>query len=87
MADERSENKIDRAIKKEIRPLFDLWCEKAKLTEVECRMLYLKEFDDRNLNEWDQLDELQRDFNYYVSFKTYQNHWRKLKKKIFRILP
>lgn len=87
MADERSENKIDRAIKKEIRPLFDLWCEKAKLTEVECRILYLKEFDDRNLNEWDQLDELQRDFNYYVSFKTYQNHWRKLKKKIFRILP
>lgn len=87
MADELSVDKIDRAIKHEIQPLFKLWCEVAELTEVECKILYLKEFDDRKLNEYQQLDELQREFKYYVDLRTYQNHWRKLKKKIFKILP
>jgi hypothetical protein len=87
MEDEQSINKIDREVKKHIQPLYDSWCEKANLTGLEKRMLYLKEFDERKLNEYDQLDELQKDFNYYVSFKTYQNHWRKLKKKIYKILP
>lgn len=87
MVEEQSIDKIDRAIKVQIRPLYDMWCEKANLTELERRILFLKEFDDRKLNEWEQLDELERDFNYYVSFKTYQNHWRKLKKKIYKMLP
>lgn len=87
MADEQSIDKIDRAVKRQIQPLYEIWCEKANLTAIEKRILYLKEFDDRRLNEWEQLDELERDFNYYVSFKTYQNHWRKLKKKIYKILP
>ena len=87
MVEEQSIDKIDRAIKVQIRPLYDMWCEKANLTELERRILFLKEFDDRKLNEWEQLDELERDFNYYVSFKTYQNHWRNLKKKIYKILP
>lgn len=88
MEDEQStENKIDKEVKRYIRPLYDDWCEKANLTELEKRILYLKEFDYRKLNEWEQLDELERDFNYYVSFKTYQNHWKKLKKKIYKILP
>lgn len=87
MAEEQSINKIDRAIKQEIQPLYQVWCEKANLTELEKRILFLKEFDDRNLNEWEQMDELQRDFNYYVELRTYQNHWKKLKKKIFKILP
>ena len=87
MAGEQSTNKIDREVKKHIRPLCEMWCEKANLTDLEKRILYLKEFDDRKLNEYDQLEELEKDFNYYVSFKTYQNHWRKLKKKIYKILP
>lgn len=87
MAGEQSIDKIDKEVKRHIQPLYVLWCEKANLTELEKRMLYLKEFDDRKLNEYEQLDELERDFNYYVSFKTYQNHWRKLKKKIYKILP
>ena len=87
MAEEQSIDKIDREVKKHIQPLYELWCEKANLTDLEKRILYLKEFDDRKLNEWEQLDELEKEFNYYVSFKTYQNHWRKLKKKIYKILP
>ena len=47
----------------------------------------LKEFDERNLNEYEQIDELQKDFNYYYDLRTYQNHWKKLKKKIYKILP
>lgn len=87
MDEERSIDKIDKAIKEQIRPLYEVWCEKANLTEVEKRILFLKEFDERKLNEYEQLDELQEKFNYYVSFKTYQNHWRKLKKKLYKILP
>lgn len=87
MDEEPSINKIDKEIKRHIQPLYEVWCEKANLTELEKRILFLKEFDDRKLNEYDQLDELQKDFNYYVSFKTYQNFWRKIKHKIYRILP
>lgn len=87
MAGEQSIDKIDREVKRHIRPLLDVWSEQANLTDLEKRILFLKEFDERKLNEWEQLDELERDFNYYVSFKTYQNHWRKLKKKIYKILP
>ena len=87
MREEPSVDKIDKEFKRHIRPLYEVWCEKANLTDLEKRILYLKEFDDRKLNEWEQLDELERDFNYYVSFKTYQNRWRKLKKKIYKILP
>lgn len=88
MAEEQSTvNKIDRAVKQEIQPLFKIWCEKAELIELESKMLFLKEFDERNLNEYEQLDELQKEYNYFVDLRTYQNHWRKLKKKIFKILP
>lgn len=87
MDEERSIDKIDKEIKRHIRPLYEVWCEKANLTDIEKRVLFLKEFDDRKLNEYDQLDELEKDFNYYVSFKTYQNFWRKLKRKIYKILP
>lgn len=87
MQDELSIDKIDKEIKRHIQPLYEVWCEKASLTELEKRILFLKEFDERKLNEYDQLDELERDFNYYVSFKTFQNHWRKLKRKIYKILP
>lgn len=87
MQDELSVDKIDKEIKRQIQPLYEVWCEKANLTELEKRILFLKEFDDRKLNEYEQLDELERDFNYYVSFKTYQNFWRKIKHKIYKILP
>lgn len=87
MQDEPSIDKIDKEIKRHIQPLYEVWCEKANLTELEKRILFLKEFDERKLNEYEQLDELQKEFNYYVSFKTYQNFWRKLKKKIYKILP
>lgn len=87
MDEEQSIDKIDKEIKRHIRPLYEVWCEKASLTELEKHILFLKEFDERKLNEYDQLDELQKEFNYYVSFKTYQNFWRKLKKKIYKILP
>lgn len=87
MDEERSIDKIDKEIKRHIRPLYEVWCEKANLTNIEKRILFLKEFDERKLNEYEQLDELQKEFNYYVSFKTYQNHWRKIKKRIYKILP
>lgn len=87
MQDELSIDKIDKAIKQQIKPLYEVWSEKANLTELEKQVLFLKKFDDRKLNEYEQLDELQKKFNYYVSFKTYQNFWRKIKNKIFKILP
>lgn len=87
MHEERSIDKIDREVKKCIRPLYDEWCDKANLTEIEKEILYLKEFDDRKLNEYEQIDVLQEKFNYYYDLRTYQNHWKKLKKKIFKILP
>lgn len=87
MQDEPSIDKIDKEIKRHIQPLYEVWCEKASLTDLEKRILFLKEFDERKLNEYDQLDELQKEFNYYVSFKTYQNFWRKIKKRIYKILP
>ena len=87
MQDGQSIDKIDTEVKKYIQPLYELWCEKANLTELEKRMLYLKEFDDRKLNEYEQIDILQAEFNYYYDLRTYQNHWKKLKKKIYKILP
>lgn len=41
----------------------------------------------RKLNEYEQIDLLQQEFNYYYDLRTYQNHWKKLKKKIYKILP
>lgn len=87
MAEEQSIDKIDREVKRQIQPLYEVWCEKANLTDLERRILYLKEFDNRSLNEYEQLDELQKDFYYYYDLRTYQNHWKKLKKKIYKILP
>lgn len=87
MAEEQSIDKIDKEVKKHIQPLYDLWCEKANLTDLEKKILFLKEFDDRKLNEYQQIEELQKEFDYYYDLRTYQNHWKKLKKKIFKILP
>ena len=88
MDGERSPNKIAREIKRYIQPKYYEWCEEGKLTPLECRILYLKEFDDRKLNEFDQLEELKRDFGYFVDVRTYQRYWEKIKrKKIFPILP
>lgn len=87
MQDGQSIDKIDKEVKHYIQPLYEVWCEKANLTELEKRILYLKEFDDRKLNEYEQIDILQAEFNYYYDLRTYQNHWKKLKKKIYKILP
>lgn len=87
MEDGQSIDKIDREVKRHIQPLYNEWCEKANLTEIEKRILYLKEFDDRKLNEYEQMDVLQEEFSYYYDLRTYQNHWKKLKKKIYKILP
>ena len=88
MDGERSIDKIDSAIKSYILPKYYDWCEEAKLTPLESRILYLKEFDDRKLNEADQLEELKRDFGYFVEVRTYQRYWEKIKrKKLFPILP
>lgn len=88
MQEERLPDKISVEIKRYIQPKFYDWCERAKLTPLESRILYLKEFDERKLNEADQLEELKRDFGYYVEVRTYQRYWEKIKrKKIFPILP
>lgn len=87
MEDGQSIDKIDREVKRHIQPLYEVWCEKANLTSLEKKILFLKEFDDRKLNEYQQIEELQKEFDYYYDLRTYQNHWKKLKKKIFKILP
>lgn len=87
MADELSIDKINREVKKYIKPLFEEWSEKAKLTDIEKKILFLKEFDDKKLNEYEQLEILQKEFNYYYDLRTYQNYWKKIKKKIYKILP
>ncbi len=87
MDEEQSIDKIDKEVKRHIQPLYTVWCEKAHLTEIEKRILYLKEFDYRKLNEYEQIDILKKEFNYFYDLRTYQNHWKKLKKKIFNILP
>jgi hypothetical protein len=87
MAGVQSIDKIDKEVKRHIQPLYEVWCEKAHLNGLERKILYLKEFDDRKLNEYEQIDILQEEFNYYYDLRTYQNHWKKLKKKIYKILP
>ena len=87
MEDEQSIDKIDKEVKRHIQPLYKLWCDKANLNVLEKKILYLKEFDDRKLNEYDQMDILQQEFAYYYDLRTYQNHWKKIKKKIYKILP
>lgn len=87
MQEEQSIDKIDKEFKKHIRPLYEVWCEKANLNDVESEILYLKEFDDRKLNEIEQMDILREEFNYYYDLRTYQNHWKRIKKKIYKILP
>lgn len=68
-------------------PLYEEWCKKAKLNDLESKILFLKEFDDRKLNESDQLEILKEEFHYFYDLRTYQNLWKKIKKKIFKILP
>ena len=87
MAGVQSIDKNDKEEKRHIQPLYDVWCKKAHLNGLERRILFLKEFDDRKLNEYKQIDILQEEFNYYYDLRTYQNHWKKLKKKIYKILP
>lgn len=87
MEEEQSIDKIDKEVKRHIQPLYKLWCEKANLNVLESKILYLKEFDDRKLNEYEQMDILQEKFAYYYDLRTYQNHWKKIKKKIYKILP
>ena len=79
MHEEPSTDKIKVEVKKQIRPLYEVWCEKANLTRIERRILFLKEFDERNLNEFEQIEVLQKEFNYYYDLRTYQNHWKKLR--------
>lgn len=80
------DDKIDKEFKKKIKPLFSDWCKKANLSDIESRILYLKEFDEKKLNEYEQLEILQKEFNYYYDLRTYQNFWKKIKKKIYKIL-
>ena len=60
MDEEQSIDKIDKEVKRHIQPLYTVWCEKAHLTEIEKRILYLKEFDYRKLNEYEQIDILKK---------------------------
>lgn len=87
MANEQSIDKIDKEVKKQIQPLFEVWSKQANLTDIESKILYLKEFDDRNLNEFEQLNVLGKEFNYYYSLPAYQKFWKRIKKKIYKILP
>lgn len=87
MQDEQSINKIDREVKKHIQPLFEVWSVNANLTDIEKRILYLKEFNGVKLNENEQLDMLQEEFGYYYDLRTYQRMWKRIKKKLYKILP
>lgn len=79
-------DELEKAIKDFSKPLFTLWSTKAKLNKIERQILFFKLFDERKLNENEQLEELQKNFDYYYDLRTYQNHWRKLKNKILKIL-
>ena len=79
-------DELEKAIKDFSKPLFTLWSTKAKLNKIERKILFLKLFDERKLNENEQLEELQKVFNYYYDLRTYQNHWKNLKNKIIEIL-
>lgn len=79
-------DELNKAIKQFAIPLFTLWSTKANLNKIEQKILFLKCFDTRNFNEMEQIEELQKKFDYYYDLRTYQNHWRKLKNKILKIL-
>ena len=79
-------DELEKAIKDFSKPLFTLWSTKANLNKIEQKILFLKCFDTRNFNEMEQIEELQKKFDYYYDLRTYQNHWRKLKNKILKIL-
>lgn len=87
MQEKPSSDKMLSAVTKQIMPLYEVWCNKAKLTDLESKILFLKEFDDRKLNESEQLEILKEEFNYFYDLRTYQNLWKRIKKKIFKILP
>lgn len=74
-------DKINDAIINEISPLFEVWKNDAKLNETESLVLYHKLFNPDKPTEMDIADLLG------YEERTIRRIWKKVRNKIYKIIP
>ena len=88
MAKERlRKDRIEIAFRQNSTPLFEVWSDAAKLSDLEKRILWLKKFDERCPTEDMIMEQLQQEFNYYCSDRAFRKMWHKIVKKIEKLMP
>ena len=74
-------DKINEFIAHEIAPLYNLWVREAQLNEIESEVLYHKLFNPEKPTECDIADML------CYEERTIRRIWRKVRNKIYKIIP
>ena len=74
-------DKISDLIIKEITPLYKIWIETAKLDDIESKVLFHKLFNPNKPTEADIADILG------YEERTIRRIWKKVRNKIYKILP
>ena len=77
----KEDDKLKSFIASEIAPLYELWVVNARLNEVEAKVLYYKLFDPDTPTT--QLIAMLMTYDE----SSIRRIWRKVKKKIYKILP
>lgn len=77
----QEDDKIKEFITNEIAPLFEIWSLNAKLGDVEKKVLYHKMFNPQKLSN----AKIASILNY--SERQIRRIWRKVQRKIYKILP
>lgn len=80
-------DKIRKAFVRETMPLFEVWVAACELDEIEAEILRLKRFDENDPNEEEILAILRDKFNYYYEGRQFRRHWRRIRRKIEKIIP
>ena len=74
-------DKISDLIIKEITPLYKIWIETANLNDIESKVLFHKLFNPNKPTETDIADILG------YEERTIRRIWKKVRNKIYKILP
>lgn len=74
-------DKISDLIINEIAPLYKIWTEEAKLDELESKVLYHKLFNKEKPTEIEIAEML------HYEERTIRRIWKKVRHKIYKILP
>lgn len=74
-------DKISDLIIKEITPLYKIWIETANLNDIESKVLFHKLFNPNKPTETDIADMLS------YEERTIRRIWKKVRNKIYKILP